>query len=183
MTNIFLERNFDPPIGRDDVMQMAANGAGCFSIYRIRWNGSFLAADGNRMVCWFSAPDLETGRVALRQIGTDTRVLWRGQIVDAPSVAEDDIDGANVLVERSFDEPVTLRQVQDIEDAGIGCLQMRNVRFIRTFFSADRRRMLCLYSAPDAESVREAQREARVPFDDAWSFRRYTVRDIGNTSN
>ena len=182
MTEIFLERKFDPPIGKDDIMQMAADGAGCFSIHRVRWNGSFLAADGGRMVCSFSAPDLESARVALRQVGTDTRALWRGEIADAPGIREDDVDGANVLVERSFDEPVTLRQVQDMEDAGIGCLQMRNVRFIRTFFAADQRRMLCLYAAPDAESVREAQREAGVPFDDAWSFRRYTIRDVCNAS-
>ena len=57
-----------------------------------------------------------------------------------------------------------------IEDAGIECLNMRNVRFVRTYFSADRTRMLCLYDAPDAEMVRQAQREAGVPFDDAWSF-------------
>ena len=178
MTNIFLERRFDPPIGAADVTKMAIDGAGCFSIHRVAWNGSFLAADGTRMLCSFSAADTESARVALRQSGADTRVLWRGDIADAPGVREDDIDGANVLVERSFDEPVTLKQIQDMEDAGIGCLEMRNVRFIRTFFSADRRRMLCLYRAPDAESVRQAQREAGVPFDEAWSFRRFTIRDV-----
>ena len=30
--------------------------------------------------------------------------------------------------------------------------------------------MLCLYEAPDAESVRQAQREAGVPFERAWAF-------------
>jgi len=64
-----------------------------------------------------------------------------------------------------------LQKIQDIENAGIGCLESRNVRFIRTFFSADQKRMICLYAAPDAESVRQAQREAGVPFEEAWTFR------------
>jgi hypothetical protein len=31
----------------------------------------------------------------------------------------------------------------------------------RSFFAADRKRMLCLYHAPDAESVRLVQRDPR----------------------
>jgi hypothetical protein len=76
-----------------------------------------------------------------------------------------------VVVERSFDSPVTLEEVQAIEDAGAACLAARNVEFVRTIFSRDRKRMICLYRAPDAEAVREAQRKAGMPVDAVWSFR------------
>ena len=33
---------------------------------------------------------------------------------------------------------------------------------------------MCLYSAPDAESVREAQREARMPVEGVWACQHYT---------
>jgi hypothetical protein len=183
MNNMFLERRFEPPVGHAEVIQMALDSIGCFGIHRVKWHGSFLANDGGRMFCWLSAPDMESARIALRQVGTDIRVLWQGDVFDGPGIGENDITGANVIVERSFDESVTLQQIQDIEDAGIGCLQTRNVRFVRTFFSADRKRMICLYEAPDAESVRQSQREASVPFHDAWAFRRVSLADIENLTS
>jgi hypothetical protein len=73
-----------------------------------------------------------------------------------------------VVVERSFDEPVAFEAIQAIEDRGAWCLEMHNVRFLRTFFSLDRRRMICIYLAPDAESVRLAQSQAGVPFTRVW---------------
>jgi hypothetical protein len=76
-----------------------------------------------------------------------------------------------VVVERAFAEPVALESVQAIEDGGAWCLEAHGVRFLRTFFSRDRRRMLCVYDAPDAEAVRLAQRQAGVPFDRAWPAR------------
>lgn len=75
----------------------------------------------------------------------------------------------HVMVERDFDSPVAFEDIQSIEDAGAWCLEAHHVTFLKTFFSSDRRRMLCLYEAPDAESVRLAERKAGVPFDRAWS--------------
>ena len=76
-----------------------------------------------------------------------------------------------VLVERSFATPVAFAAIQALEDAGAWCLQMHRVTFLKTLFSTDRRRMICLYAAPDAESVRRAQEQARLPFDSAWPCR------------
>jgi len=55
-----------------------------------------------------------------------------------------------------------------MEDRGASCRVQHRVRFLRTYFSADRRRMVCCYAAPDAESVRLAQRQAGVPFERVW---------------
>ncbi|HEX4998743.1 MAG TPA: nickel-binding protein [Terriglobia bacterium] len=74
-----------------------------------------------------------------------------------------------VLVERRFEEPVLFEEIQALENAGAWCLDAHRVRYMKTFFSRDRRRMLCLYEAPDAESVRLAETKARVPFERAWS--------------
>jgi hypothetical protein len=60
--------------------------------------------------------------------------------------------------------------IQAIEAAGAWCLEAHRVTFVRTLFATDRRRMLCLYHAPDAESVRLAQRQANMPME--------TVRQI-----
>jgi hypothetical protein len=73
---------------------------------------------------------------------------------------------------------VDIETIQALEDAGQGCLDLHRVRFVRTYFSRDRKRMICLYEAPDAESVRIAQREAQMPVDRVWSFRRLAPGSI-----
>lgn len=171
MTEVILERIFDPALTSEDVMNMAVDASDCFGMHQVQWQISHLAMDGKKMICRFSAPDMESIRIAMRQTRVDDRKLWRGKVFDAPGIDREDVRSASVLVERSFDEPVTLQEIQDIEDAGIECLETRDVRFIRSYFSQDQKRMICLYEAPDAESVRQAQREAGVPFDDAWTYR------------
>jgi hypothetical protein len=178
MTEVFLERDFDPSLDRAGVIALALDSAGCFDIHRIDWRGSFLSSDGRQMLCWFSAPDMESARIAMREADPNAQDFWPGEVVVGPGISGQDLPRANVIVVRSFKQPVTLQEIQDIEDAGIACLDTRNVRFIRTFFSSDKKRMICFYEAPDAESVRQAQREAGVPFDEAWSFQRYGMEDL-----
>jgi len=74
-----------------------------------------------------------------------------------------------VLVERRFDSPIRFEDIVALEMAGASCHQIRSVRFRKSFFSRDHRRMLCLFEAPDAESVRDAESQARVPFNSAWT--------------
>ena len=172
MTDMFLERSFDPPLTLADLEKMVADGQGCFGLHRVDWVESLWSADSRKLVCHFRGPDAESVRIALRSIDADTTRLWRGSEHVAPGIK--DTRSANVIVTRGFPEPVTLEDIQAIEDAGIGCLQTHRVRFERTFFSADRKRMVCLYSAPDAESVRMAQREAGMPLESVWTFRQFT---------
>lgn len=171
MTDVFLERAFEPPLTVTAVKALLSDAPACFDRHRVRWLESHLARDGHRMVCHFLAPDTESARIALRQAGADARILWRGAVHDTPALDLPGLTSANVLVERSFTRPVTVEQIQVIEDAAAGCLQSHRLRFVRTYASLDGRRMLCLYQAPDAESVRLAQREAGMPLDRVWSFR------------
>jgi hypothetical protein len=78
-----------------------------------------------------------------------------------------------VVVERSFEEPIEFRLLQDQEDESAWCLEQYQVRFVRSYHSTDKRRMLCVYEAPDAEAVRCANRQAGLPFDRIWSADEY----------
>ncbi|HSN70967.1 MAG TPA: nickel-binding protein, partial [Steroidobacteraceae bacterium] len=151
-----------------DVRANASESDWCLRIYRVIWRASFLSADGSSMVCWFDAPDREAVRLAMRKAGAPTGACWSGTVHEAPEPAK----RPNVLVERSFEHPVRLEDIQAIEDGASWCLEAHRVKFAQTFFSSDRKRMLCLYQAPDAESVRLAQREARMPVDAVWAFSR-----------
>ena len=170
MTELFLERTYESPITPADLLEMVTASSDCLGMHRVSWVRSYLSTDGRRLFCWFRAPDMESARIAMRQAGADISEFWSGSVHDKPGLDENDIFSANVLVMRIFDDGTPLQVIQDIEDAGIRCLETRNVNFKRTFHSADQKRMICLYHSPDAESVRVAQREAGVPFADVWPF-------------
>jgi len=170
MTHVILERRFDPPTTLDEFRESVARQEGCMALYDIDWQCSLMSRDRKRLICWFQGADVESVRTALRKNDVDTRVMWGSTLHLAPNLAMDALGRANVVVERRFDAPTTLGAIQAIEDAGIGCLQMRDVEFIYTLFSADRRRMICMYQAPDAESVRQAQHEAGMPVEAVWAF-------------
>lgn len=74
-----------------------------------------------------------------------------------------------VVVERTFSESVDFEAIEAMEARVGWCLEQHRVRFLRSYLSNDGRRMLCLYEAPDAESVREVNRIGGLPFDSVWT--------------
>ncbi|MDG2269490.1 MAG: DUF4242 domain-containing protein [Alphaproteobacteria bacterium] len=76
---------------------------------------------------------------------------------------------AKIVVERLFEEPVEFETIQKMEDESQWCLDLYKVKFLQTFLAADRKRIICVYGAPDAEAVRSANRQAGVPFEAVWS--------------
>jgi hypothetical protein len=163
VTAVIVERRWPGPLTDAALGAMFDAAVGCLATHRVAWRESLLSADGRDLVCHFSAPDAESVRVALRQAGSPPADAWAATVHDAPGADAATRVQANVLVSRRFAVPTSLADVQALEDAGAGCLQTHRVCFVATFVSNDLRRMLCLYAAPDAESVRIAQREAGMP--------------------
>ncbi|OFZ96716.1 MAG: hypothetical protein A3H35_07925 [Betaproteobacteria bacterium RIFCSPLOWO2_02_FULL_62_17] len=56
------------------------------------------------------------------------------------------------------------------EQDGASCLVTPRVQRVRTYLSANRRRMISLYKAPDAESVRLALQAVNIPVERVWAF-------------
>ena len=162
--NLILERTFDQPLTPANVVEGGRESAQCFDLHRVRWNGSFLALDGRTLVCSFSAPDMESARLALRDPDTDLSRLWSGTVYTGTNNTV-----PNVIVERSFAAPVRYEDIKALGEAKAWCLETYNVKYSHTFFSLDRKRMLCFYSAPDTEAVRSVQREAGAPVSAIWA--------------
>jgi hypothetical protein len=173
MENIVMERSYASPLKEKGFLAMAGDLAGCLGLYRAQWQESFLAEDGRLLVCCFQAPDSESIRTMSRGDSSTYKSVWHGTVHDT---ARDGL--ASVVVERRFDTPVTVESLQDIEDTSAWCLEAHKVSFLRTYFSADQRNMICLYQAPDAESVRLAQQQAGMPFERVWACRHYTPDNI-----
>ena len=75
----------------------------------------------------------------------------------------------HVIVERVFAEPVDMDALVQRAVANHSCYEMRRVKLLRTLLSRDRLRMVCEYLAPDAESVRDANINAGMPFERIWT--------------
>jgi hypothetical protein len=173
MANVVMQRRFDPPIDEQQFYAMTEGLADCVMIYRADWQESLLALDGGSLICCFQAPDAESVRMMSRGDASCQKLVWVGSAhsSDRPGLA-------NVVVERSFDAPVTLDSVQALEDAADWCLRQHRVTFLRTYFSADRQRMVCLYQAPDAESVRLSQQQANMPVHRVWACSNFNPHNL-----
>jgi len=177
---VVLERSLEPPIDLDDVRAMGDQAAWCMQQYRVQHVTTLLSLDGRKLTCAFVAPDAEAMRSVLRQLGLAYVRLWPATIhapVDHPPSARLAApDAALVVVERRFAAAVQPTALPEIEDRGASCLAAHRVRFLRAYLSLDRRHMICTYAAPDAESVRNAQHQAGMPFEHAWSALVYETR-------
>ena len=58
------------------VDELAALARDCMNNHRAHLHGSYLAADGVRMVCHYDAPDAESVRVANHQSGLPVESVW-----------------------------------------------------------------------------------------------------------
>jgi hypothetical protein len=73
-----------------------------------------------------------------------------------------------LLVEYDHEPPISDDQLMAATVALTPCLQVRNIKRLRSWVSADRKQGVCEYYAPDAESLREAYHTAKVRFKRVW---------------
>lgn len=82
---------------------------------------------------------------------------------------------ASIIVEYSFAEAMPDETLSTMAARLDECLQIRNGAWVRSSLSSDRKRMICEFEAPDAESVRDALRSARQSFDRVWPAQVFAV--------
>jgi hypothetical protein len=172
MTDALVERHFSQPV-TEAGMQAAAANAGCMGVHRVQWLGSLLSSDGMDMFCHFRGLDAESVRIAMHQAGARPGHVWACSFRDAPGMTAADLAAVNVLVAHVADEPDAFGGCEWHGDLPVGCFGIHQVRLVRSYVSADRRRTVSLYQAPDAESVRLAHRAAGLPADKVWLVRHY----------
>jgi hypothetical protein len=73
-----------------------------------------------------------------------------------------------LVVEQSFDPPLTDEVYDQMSRRIDPCLAAHDVKWRRSFLSTDRRRMICAFEAADAEAIRTAYRSAGEKFDRVW---------------
>jgi len=74
-----------------------------------------------------------------------------------------------IIVERTFEHPPTDTDLDAAAARERKCKEIHSITWKRSVLSIDRRRGICEYDAPDAETVRRVQLEAGIPFDRIWA--------------
>lgn len=74
-----------------------------------------------------------------------------------------------VIVERSLGGAEDMEVMEQRDEVNQACFEMRNVTRLRSFISKDLSKTVCVYAAPDAATVREANERAGLAFDRVWT--------------
>jgi hypothetical protein len=75
---------------------------------------------------------------------------------------------AILVLEQTFEKAMTAQDLRDAAQRLDKCLAAHGARWMRSYLSKDRMRMICEFEAGDAEQIRESARNAGVPFDRCW---------------
>lgn len=169
MAHIIVKRHFEKSLIHEDIQNILNEAGGCLGDWGVDWIGSYQGADGKTMLCHYEAADSDTVRFALRQ----ANVELDAKIWNVSNHLGDHELPITAVVERVFDEAADFNAIASQEQQHQWCLDMHNVKFVRTYFSSDKKNMFCLYHAPDAESVRIAQQKANMPVARVWGCREW----------
>lgn len=83
-----------------------------------------------------------------------------------------------IIVERVFPQPMTMEAFAGAGAVLQPCLDVRDIRWIASCISKDGLRSMCRFEASDAELVRQANREAGLPFEKVWVATEVTPADM-----
>jgi uncharacterized protein DUF4242 len=166
----------DPPVKVEDLAGMIQYAAGCFDLHNVDWKHSFLSADGRRMLCWYRAPDAESARLALRELGSNMHAVWSGKVTGEGAEAPP-ISSANLLAEVDFAAPLSADDVA----SRVAALERQGVTVVRGILSTRGTQWLGLLKAPDEQAARSALERAGLSAQLVWSCMPVTPKaaDLG----
>jgi hypothetical protein len=166
MSDVFYLRSIDPPVAPTDVGEMSRYSEGCFDLHRVEWLESFLATDGGRMLCWYRAPDAESARLALRQLGSDMAGVWPGKVI-GDNAADPPLTDAGMLAEFSLEEAQSADALRArMSDAAT--LGGHGLTFVRGFVSTSGTRMACVFQSQSMAQLKSALEGVELPADTIW---------------
>jgi hypothetical protein len=165
MSTVVVERSFAGPVSFEEIQAVEERGAGCLEAHGVTFTRTFISRDRRRMVCLYEAPDAESVRIAQQKAGMPFERAWTARVVRHAGLEP---QGDAVVVERVFPQPADEPTIREMAASKAWCLQEWGCRIVWSFLTLDGSRCVCVFAAPDAESVRQSQRRAGVPYEDVW---------------
>lgn len=175
MTDVFYLRPVDPPINLEDLPGMIQYAAGCFDLHHVDWKHSFLSADGRRMLCWYQAPDAESARLALRELGSNLHAVWAGKVT-GEGAKSPSISTANLLAEVLFTTPLSTDDLA----SHVAAVERQGVTVVRGILSNRRTQWIGLLKAQDEQAARSALERAGLSAELVWPCTAVTPKAVGS---
>jgi hypothetical protein len=165
VSTVVVERSFVEPVAFETIQAIEVRSAWCLEAHGVTFSRTFFSHDRRRMVCVYEAPDAESVRLAQQKAGMPFERAWTARVVrhGGPEPS-----GDAVIVERSLPDPADETTIREMAAEKAWCLEQWGCSIVWSFLTLDGRRCLCVFTAPDAESVRQAQRRAGLPYERAW---------------
>ena len=123
----------------------------------------YLALDRRFAVAIYEAADARTVRLAHEQAGLFCDAVWEGELVVGGPAPVAPPGRVTVIAQRELPRSFTAEEVQGTYARGEHCLGTHRVEPLGSYLSGDGRRLLCVFAALDAESVRASNRALGVP--------------------
>lgn len=139
--------------------------AWCLEQHAVTFLHTFASPDRCRVMCVYRAPDVEAVRVTQRTAGLRVDLAWAARPLGEGALPEGDC----FVVERSFPGPLTEAQAAAAISGARSCLDIHRAELARSFLARDGMRMVCVFRAPDAETVRTVNRQVQIPYDKIWA--------------
>lgn len=163
LVDVFVQRRFGTAEAHDCARPDSARLQPCLDLHGIRRERSYLARDGQRILCHFRAPDAESLRIALRASGIDYDALWTGVVSRLPGAAE-----LVLVVERHFQSPLSNEQERTCRATTARRLLDLGAEPARMLISRCRKHLLWLCRAATAEAVLAAETELATQGFEVW---------------
>lgn len=171
MSVVIVERVFPEPVTPDEVQAGEDRAAGCYEDHQVRFLRTYVARDWKRVACVYEAPDAESVRAVQETAGLPYEKLWPAHAIRYEGA---DVDGDVVVLERALPQPFDVATLRDRSAQVAWCFDEWGCRIVWSYLSLDGRRCVCIFTAPDAEAVRQSQHQAGLPYVRSWPA---TVRE------
>src|SRR5690606_4549242 len=128
------------------------------------------STDGRRVLCLYEAPDAEAVRSTQKQGGLPFDAVWAA--LELGDGFTSDPRGVElVIAQRVFEPAITLDDLRAAAASSLACQQLYRVERVHSLLSTSGERQLCLFRAPDTESVRRVGVSATAISQAIWCAR------------
>jgi hypothetical protein len=165
MSVVVVERSFEQPVAFEDIQAIEERGARCLEAHAVSFLRTYFSRDRRRMICLYEAPDAESVRLAQTTAGVPFQAVWTSAVIRYPA---EEPAGDAVVLERTLPHAVDEAALRDSAARGKWCLDQHGCRVVWSYLAGGGRRCVCVFASPDAETVRQTQKQTGMPYDVAW---------------
>jgi hypothetical protein len=171
MSLVIVETVTEKPMTDADLQEADEIGLPCLQAHGVTWRYSLLSSDRYQMICLFDAPDAMSVRNSYAKLGVDKRAIWAGELLQPQDISLQQ-DLTELYVIQAHYPVLSEAEWNEVQQKFVQCCTASGVKWLRSYVSLDRTRVIYELDAPDADSLGEVQRQAGLSRNGVWMAQR-----------